>query len=47
LLDVALGIDDGRRARLLVAHQVRGVRQAIQVELVEDHAFARKSAYLG
>ena len=37
LIDVTLRVDDGRRARLLVADQIRGVREAIQIELLEDH----------
>jgi hypothetical protein len=37
LFDVALRVDDGRRARLLVADEIRRVREAIQVELFEDH----------
>ena len=37
LIDVALRIDDGRGARLLVADEIRRVRQAIQIELVQDH----------
>jgi hypothetical protein len=37
-IDVALGIDDRRRSRLLVADEVGRVREAIQIELVEDHA---------
>ena len=37
LVDVALRIDDGRRPRLLVADQVRRVREAIQIELFQDH----------
>ena len=40
LLDVALRIDDRRGVRLLVADEIRRVRQAIQVELVQDHASA-------
>jgi len=38
LFDVALGIDDARRAGLLVADDVRRVRQAIQIKLMKDHA---------
>src|SRR5262249_21161101 len=37
LIDVALRGDDGCGAGLLVADQVRRVREAIQIELVEDH----------
>ncbi len=36
--DVALRIDDGGCARFLVANKIRGMRQAIQIELLEDHA---------
>ena len=38
LLDVALRIDDRGGAGGLVADQVRGMGQAVQIELVEDHA---------
>ena len=37
VIDVALWIDDSRRARLLVPDEVRRVRQTIQVKLLEDH----------
>ena len=37
LLDVALRIDDRRGLRLLVADQIGRVREAIQIELLEDH----------
>ena len=36
-LDVPLRIDHGCRARLLVANEIRRVREAIQIELFEDH----------
>jgi hypothetical protein len=36
-IHVALGVDDSRDARGLIANQVRGVSEAIQVELLEDH----------
>ena len=36
-VDVALRIDDRRGPRLLVADQIRRVRQAVEVELLEDH----------
>jgi len=36
-LDVTLGIDDGGCAGLLVTDQVRSVREAIEIELLEDH----------
>jgi hypothetical protein len=35
LIDVPLRIDDGGCLRLLVADQIRGVRQAIEVELFQ------------
>ena len=38
LIDVALRIDDGRGAGRLVADEVRRVRQAIEIELMQDHA---------
>src|SRR5262249_28062508 len=38
LIDVALRIDDGRDLRLLVSDEIRRVRKAIQVELLEDHS---------
>ena len=37
LIDVALRIDDGCGVRAGVADEVRGVRQAIQIELLQDH----------
>jgi hypothetical protein len=37
LIDVALRIDDGSNLRALVADEIRRVRKAIQVELVENH----------
>ncbi len=37
LIDVALRIDDGSRAGAGVADEVRGVRQAIQIKLLQDH----------
>ena len=36
LIDVALRIDDGGGVRLLVADQIRRVRQAGEIELLED-----------
>ena len=36
---VALRVDDCGRARLLVSNYIRGVRQARQVELLEDHGW--------
>ena len=40
LLDIALRIDDRRGVRLLVADEIRRVRQTVQVELAQDHASA-------
>ncbi len=37
LVDVALRIDDRGGVRLLVADEIGRVRQAIQVELLQDH----------
>ncbi len=37
LIDVTLRIDHGGQAAPLVAHEVRGVRQAVQIELSQDH----------
>jgi hypothetical protein len=37
LVDVALRIDNYRRTALLVAEQVRGVRQATEIILLQDH----------
>jgi hypothetical protein len=37
LVRVALRVDDGGRARRLIPNHVRGVRQAGQIELFEDH----------
>jgi len=36
-LDITLGIDDGGCAGLLVTDQVRSVREAIEIELLDDH----------
>jgi hypothetical protein len=38
LVRIALRVNDGSRAGLLVFNNVRGVRQARQIELLEDHA---------
>src|SRR5665213_698189 len=38
LVDVALRVNDGCRACLLVSYDIGSVRQARQVELLEDHA---------
>jgi hypothetical protein len=40
LIDVTLRIDNGSHARRLVADEVRRVREALQVELLEDHSYA-------
>ena len=37
LIHVTLRVDDGGRVRLLVADQIRGVREAIQIELLQNH----------
>jgi hypothetical protein len=37
-LDVPLRIDDGSCARLFVTNKVGSVREAIEIELLEDHA---------
>ena len=37
LIDVTLRIDDGRRPRVLVPDEIRRMREAIQIELFEDH----------
>src|SRR5262252_618932 len=37
LVDVTLRIDDHRRMGLLVAYEIRGVRQTVEVELLHDH----------
>jgi hypothetical protein len=49
LVRVALRINDGRRAGLLVSNNVGGVRQARQIELLEDHAelSSRSGCYFG
>lgn len=36
--DIALRIDGGGMARLLVSDDVRGVRKTGQIKLLEDHA---------
>jgi hypothetical protein len=38
LIDIALRINDNCRTRRLVSDHIRSVRQARQVELLEDHA---------
>ena len=37
LVDVALRVDDRGRPGRLVADEIRRVRQAVQIELLEDH----------
>jgi hypothetical protein len=37
LLDVTLRIDDDGGLGLLVANQIRGVREAVEIELMQDH----------
>src|SRR5207249_2217921 len=36
-IDVPPRIDDGRRARLLVTDEIRRLREAVEVELFENH----------
>ena len=43
LIDVALRIDDGGQAARLVGNDVRGVSQAVQIELSQDHQLAGRS----
>ncbi len=45
LIDVPLRIDNGCRARRFVSNQVGGVRQARQIELLEDHTLPSLSSY--
>ncbi len=40
LLDIALRVHHDRLVGVFVAHEVRGVREAIEVELFEDHGIA-------
>ena len=40
LIHVTLRVDDGGRVRLLVADQIRGVREAIQIKLLQNHRSA-------
>jgi len=40
LIHVTLRIDDGSGVCLLVADQIRRVREAIQIELLQDHRFS-------
>src|ERR1700736_3211656 len=40
LIDVALRIYHGGDACLLVADEIRGVGEAVQIKLMEDHALA-------
>src|SRR5262249_33677077 len=37
LIDVPLRIDDGRRPGLLIADEVRRVRETIEIKLLENH----------
>ena len=37
LIDVTLRIDDGCRAALLVGNDVGGMRETVQIELLENH----------
>jgi hypothetical protein len=40
LIDVALRVDDGSNLRAFVADEIRRVRQAVQVELMQNHSRA-------
>ena len=40
LIDITLRIDDRRGVRRLVADEIGGVRQAIQIKLLQDHRVA-------
>ena len=44
LIHVTLRVDDGGRVRLLVADQVRGVREAIQIKLLQNHRSTLRDA---
>ncbi len=37
LIHVTLRVDHGRHVRMLVSHQVRRVREAIQIKLLHNH----------
>ena len=37
VIDITLRVDDDCRVRALVAHQIRRVRKATKVELLQDH----------
>ena len=37
LVHVPLRVDHGRRVRRFVADEIRGVREAVQIELFQDH----------
>jgi hypothetical protein len=37
VIDVTLRVDNDCRVRALVAHQIRRVRKATKVELLQDH----------
>src|SRR5688500_4754413 len=39
LLDVAPGVDDDRATCALVSYEVGSLREAVEIELLEDHAF--------
>jgi hypothetical protein len=45
LIDVPLRVHNGCRARRFVSNQVGGMRQARQIELLEDHTLPSLSNY--
>ena len=47
LADVAAGIDDDRAAGGLVGDQIRGLREAFEIVLLEDHLLALLSGGVG
>jgi hypothetical protein len=47
LIHVTLRVDNSGRVRLLVADEIRGVREAIQIKLLQDHWSAPSSRHDG
>jgi hypothetical protein len=43
LIHIPLRVDHRRRMRRFIADEIRGVRQAIEIELFQDHGLIRRS----
>jgi hypothetical protein len=44
LLDIALRIDNGCDAGIFIADQIRRVREAIEIELFDEHSYIRSNS---